>query len=286
MGRLASIVRWAATIAVLILLGRALIDQWDAVRALSWHGTLSDVTLAVGFTAAGIFTLPLGLRELLAALDIHAGAYAWRIWLQAFIYKYVPGKVMLVAERIRLSRPLGLSAAQSTVIVLWESIAQLVAGCLLVAIAWPVTGASSSRIAPILVIGLTAGLLGLAAFPSALRALNQIDRIRARLGRLDALPLTPIRLIRLVGVYALAWLWLGVGFYFAARCVASLTSTDLVATVMWYVAAYVFGWVASVAPAGVGLREGVLLIGLGERLSPAEALGAAATGRLLVTVVE
>ncbi|MEM7676658.1 MAG: hypothetical protein AAF449_11715 [Myxococcota bacterium] len=278
--------RWVATLAVLFLLGRALIDQWDAVQALSWRGTTADVALAIGFTIAGLVTLPLGLRELLAALDIRAGVYVWRMWLQAFIYKYVPGKVMLVAERVRLGRPLGLSAAQSTVIVLWESIAQLIAGCLVVAIAWPLTGIASTSIAPMLGGGLVVGLLGLAGLPMALRALNRLSFIQTRLGKLDALPLTPIRLIRLVAAYALAWLLLGLGFFFAGRCVAPLTSFDAVATVMWYVAAYVFGWVASVAPAGVGLREGVLLIGLGERLSPAEALAAAAAGRLLVTVVE
>ena len=49
----------------------------------------------------------------------HRFAYA-RAWLQAYFFRYVPGKVLVVVQLIQLSKLLGIPASVTVVLTTWE----------------------------------------------------------------------------------------------------------------------------------------------------------------------
>ena len=280
------IIRWALTVSVALFLAWTAYRDWPSIRELEWRGGLAQAALATAFGVAGFGTLPLGLRLLLRRLGFEGGAFVWRLWLQAFIYKYVPGKVVLVAERIRLGRRLGIDAATSTVLVLWESVMQLLGGCLVIAVTLPWIAEPPDSAPLVLGVGLLAGVLLLFALPRGLRWLERFPIVQRRLGTLSVIRLTAGDIVRLVLIYAASWTFLGLSFYFMCASFFELGAKRIPQIILWYVAAYVFGWVSSIAPAGLGLREGVVVIGLADLLGRGPALAVAAAGRLWITAIE
>ena len=282
-----TVIRWTLTVLVVVFLGWTLANDWPAVRALRWRGGPGDALAALMFAVGGLLTLPWGLRLLMRATGYSAGLYVWRIWLQAFIYKYVPGKVALVAERIRLSRPVGVEPAMATVFVVWESVLQLLGGCLVVAAALPaLTRTRADSVGPALLGGGLAGIGLLLALPWGLRKLDGYPFFRRRFGALAQVRLSWALTAQLLLVFAASWTFLGLGFFFVCRMFFDVALEAAPEVVLWYVAAYVLGWVTSIAPAGLGLREGVLVVGLSPMFGSAGALAVAAAGRLWITGIE
>jgi hypothetical protein len=172
--------------------------------------------------------------------------------------------VMHGAVRVGLAERLGIPRTTSVVLVLWETLLLLGGAAVLAPLA-------AGRSAPVV------GALCLAV----LVAFLPLARVGARaLG--SPLPAVPARTqLGLVAGYALVWLVFGVSFAATCRWFASGEDAGLDAALA-FVAAYVAGLVAAVAPAGVGVREAVLVAALGTE----DALAMALASRIAMTAVE
>jgi uncharacterized membrane protein YbhN (UPF0104 family) len=173
--------------------------------------------------------------------------------------------------------------------VAWESLllllgASVLCGLCLAGLAGGAGGAGSALpwlvISPLLVLGL------LVAFPRLLAFAAREPRLRKRFGDLASLGLGRWDQVSLAMGYALVYLCLGTAFFFVCRLFVPFGPAELPAIVFWFVASYVIGWVSSVAPAGIGVREGVLVLGLSHYLPEAQAAAVAVAGRLWLTLVE
>ena len=90
--------------------------------------------------------------------------------------------------------------------------------------------------------------------------------------------------IRWMGLYALGWVLQGLAFWILVRSLGlDLTA---MAGLPAYPAAYVLGYVAIFAPAGIGVREGVLTGCLQPALGINAALAVALVARLWTTALE
>ena len=282
------IIRWLVTVGVVAWLIAAAVRDWPSIQSLRWTGRPLDASLATLFVLQGLLTLPLGLRILhrRTGNGHDVGAFTWRWWLQPFVYRYVPGKVMLVAERIRLGQMIGVPPGTSTVFVLWESIFQLIGGCLVVAVLLPWVGARAASLGWGVGVGIAGGLVVLAILPRIIRWLEATPSFQRRVGDIESPKLRSIDVAALVLVYALAWSGLGLSFFFVARSFSDVGYGHGPSVVLWYVAAYVLGWLSSVSPAGLGLREGILVFGLSDLLGIGPSLAIAAASRVWMTVTE
>lgn len=244
---------------------------WGYLGLAALSGAASLILLAAlcagGVRAAGLYRTE------------HRLAYL-RMWLQSLFWRYVPGKVLLVAERIRLGQRLDIPRATSVVLVVWETLLLLagatVAGMLALPLVAPVSPAALGALG----LALAGMLLG---FPWVLRqAVGRFDWLAKRVPHL-ALDVAPSAQAALVGGYLGAWVLLAASFVFTCRFMGAEAGLE---AGLWFVGAYVAGVVVGVTPAGLGVREGVLAAGLAETLGAPEALAFAVVNRLVMTGVE
>lgn len=282
MKRLLEVVRVLLAALVLGWVVWRLGEDWTGLHlpeALHWP----SLVLAALSGAAAL----LGLAVLCAAGVRAAGLYRsehrlpyLRMWLQSLFWRYVPGKVLLVAERIRLGGLLGIPKATSVVLVLWETLLLLAGATLVAVLAMPLVATLSPAPLVALAVALGASLLLL---PWGLRqAVARVPWLSARVPHL-VLQVAPTSQLGLVLGYGVVWLFFGASFVFTCRFMGADAGLE---AGLWFVVAYVAGMVVGLTPAGLGVREGVLAAGLAESVGSPEAVAFALVNRVLMTVVE
>lgn len=201
-----------------------------------------------------------------------------RVFFTANLGRYLPGKVWQIAGLALLARKEGVPAATASgAAVLGQAFslagATLVGAGVLLRSEWGDLGA-------MVVLG---GLLACVAVPGILRALMGLWFRLSREAEPPGLELGAAFGVRWMGLYALAWLMQGGAFLVLGRSLGmALPPLEALAA---YPAAYVLGYVAVFAPAGIGVREGFLIA----FLDPILGTGAAALAviaRLWTTAVE
>lgn len=204
-----------------------------------------------------------------------------RIVLTANLGRYVPGKVWQVTGLALLSRRAGIPATLATGAAVLTQLFHL-AGAAVVGMA--VLGRIDGSGWGLGLGGLLLLLLiGVASTPLLVRG---GFRLAYRMAGLD--PLTAPRPGSLFGprwilLHTLIWLGYGVAFTFLVRGLGLEGSTVML--VVSFSAAYLMGYLAIFAPAGIGVREGVLIALLRPSLGGA-AVGVAVLARVWMTVVE
>ncbi len=209
-----------------------------------------------------------------------------RLWLQSYFYRYVPGKVMLMAERVRLGSMVGLGGALSLVLLLWESVL-LMAGACVVALAM-LAVSQGSRPGSLAYLEAAAVVSGLAilAFPWVTARVGRSAWARRRLGEVVELRLGYGDQLLVTATCALAWLTLGSAFFFLCRWFVPLEPRALPNVVFAFVTGYVVGQVSGVIPGGLGVREFVMAVGLSGVVAPGPAVALAIAERLFMTLIE
>jgi uncharacterized membrane protein YbhN (UPF0104 family) len=281
--------RWARP----ILRVAAVIFVLVAARDLALRWEDSRVELAPG--AAAVACVPLFLSclvqgfawiflvERMAGRRVPKGP-ALSLYLASQLARYTPGKVGLPIVRMEGAPRISLTASLVGVSVLVEMLS------------WTATGAMFgfallASAAPAAGLGELFGKFALPLFACAaigLALLCVVDRSRypARARKLlapdGAGPVVPFRLPLAQFVY-----WAFVALHGYLMSVALGAGGDAALTAMgFYVIASVAGFVVLAAPAGLGVREAVLLAGLGPLVGAASALGAALVSRAASLAVE
>jgi hypothetical protein len=275
--------------ASLAFVGWALVSGWPRLAAYDWDVrplrlTAATVLLVGVIACAGL----LWGRVLRAVEPSPPGAAAvLRIWAHSNLARYIPGKIWQFVAAADLARARGLSPTTMLAsLLLYVAIALLAAGVVAVA-AGAVPGVPGGRVS-----GGLAGLVALAlVHPSVISAgLRLVPRraadVRGRAGWAEG------ALLRSLG--ALVGVAHGATF---ARLVDGLGGVPRGAR--WPVgganaAAYLVGYLAVIAPAGLGFREASLaallagILGSGVGDAPSLALGAAVAiaSRLWVVVAD
>lgn len=287
--------RWGLTGAILLFTGWRLTEAWTSLEAtdLAFHPLPAIAAALAG--AAALVSLALvsaaGARAAkLPTAEPQPGFWlGWmRVWFQGYFYRYVPGKLVLVVERVRLGERLGVPKAASVMLVVWESLlllsgAGLLGGVGLLALPGhaeePVSGAAVVALAVASLVG------SIVLWPVLGAVASRVPALRARLPGLVLVVTTPAQVALVVG-NAVAWLFLGASFALLCRALSPGDTPDAARLVTWFVASYVGGQLASVTPAGLGVREALLVAGLADVVSAPVAVAWAIAHRILLSGVE
>ncbi len=280
-------VRLVLTVAVTwFILQRVGLDRDELVRAGR------DV---LGVARPGALTLA---SALLLAMYLWSGAVwgriagelggrtlaAWdavRIFMVANLGRYVPGKVWQIAGLAALARSRGVSATAATGAAVVAQGLSLASASLLASVA--LLGAAEAAGAWAVASALSVvTIVGVALTPPVFRRLTGAAFAVARMEP-PRRP-TPRR--------ALAWLgwtflnWVGYAAAFALLAAAYGAPVPPATAASAFAAAYVLGYLAFFAPAGAGVREGLLVAFLAPWTGPAQATALAVAARLWTTAVE
>lgn len=271
--------RAAWLVAVVVVVGIVLADRRSEVGAAL--GSLSPGALAGSMVAALVAVGVTGQlwRTLLAGLGapLPVGA-ALRVFFVGQLGKYLPGSVWPLLAQVEMGRDHevpGRVSAAGLVLFLWVHLCTgaIVAALFLPWLGWP----------PAVALAALPGLLLLLPRP-----LGAVLNRGLRLLRREPLPRLPGRaaMARATAWAGLAWLGYGIHVQVLARGIGTDQAGEvgLGAAIGAFAAAWVAGFVFLVAPAGAGLREGVLVALL--PLGTAPALAVALVSRLLVTAAD
>jgi hypothetical protein len=281
------VLQLAVTVAVTIFIVKRVglgLDDLAGLDAERWRPSvglflLSCLALLGGYVAsAGIWSR---MVADMGGPSLPLGA-ATEVYLIANLGRYVPGKLWQIAGLAVLARQRGVPVAVSTAAaVLGQAVAlggaALVGTLALLGRGEPLGGWS------VLALAILAGLVGVALVPPLQRwAIRLWFRIAGHAG--ETVRTSPATTLGWLVLYTLNWILYAAAFLLLVRSFALPGPAAVVGSA--FAAAYVLGYAAVFAPAGIGVREGFLVF----FLSPVMGVGPAGVvsilARLWTTVLE
>jgi hypothetical protein len=282
------VLRAVAGVLVVALAIRTLAGQWEEIRAqgIVWQLDWVWIGASLLLTWAMYLLLVGGWRALIVAwgerLPYWTGV---RIWLLASLGKYVPGKVWALVGMGVLAQRAGVNggvAVGSSVVM------QLLALATGGAVAAGFLGAT------VLDDVLPGGALAAHALAAICLAGSLVVTSPALMGWIGSRTGQPgsVRAIRpaqllIAGLPNLiAWLGYGLALVWLLRGTLGGVELDWVRATGAFTASYLAGYLFLLAPGGLGVREGILVLLLQDSIGPGNAVALAATSRLALTVNE
>ena len=249
----------------------------EALLALgpNWNPTMlaaSAITALLAYQALFVAWLMM-LRRAGYFRREYVSRYA-RVWWVSYLYRYVPGKVLLVVERARLGAPLGIPPAAGAAMPVIETLLAVLAGCAvsLLAVAWYLPDPDRALLG---IVGMALAIVVL--LPIAYRFMSEREWVRNRYPELASIAFSSRDLLVLSIPFLVHYLVLGTAFYLFAATVYPLPLSDLPGICGIFALSHVLGLVALFAPGGLGVREGALAVQL-DHMVPAGIADALALG--------
>ena len=238
-----------------------------AMIAASVWGAVAWLAVARAFGA------PLGARP------------ALRIFSTSNLGKYLPGKVLHAFARVYLAQQEGVALPLATASVLTDVVLSTAAALLVVVLALPtivtaLTDLDGPLVTGLAVVGVVAGLAMLHPV-----ALNFGFRLGRRLMPGRAFPTIQVgygTILRIFVLYLVLWALYAAALFASIQAVHPISATTFPTLSAIYTFSYLSGLVMPLAPAGLGVREGLMALLLSQ-LMP---LPAAAAASVLVRVLQ
>lgn len=260
--------RIAALWGVIAWLGWRIFAGRDALAGLELD--LRPLPVLAAFLSAVLAyqLLFLGWISLLRRTGLHrnvpAGTYA-RIWWFSYLYRYVPGKFLLLIERARRGAAAGIPYAVGATLPIIETLVAILAGGIvsLLAISYYATNSF-----PVLFAIAALALIVILLVPPAFRRLIRSRALTERYPDIGVVGLRALDILALLGYYLAHYLLVGVSFFLLLTAAVPLAWPELPGVCGVYALSHVLSILVVVAPGGLGVREGALAVQL-QRLAPA-----------------
>ena len=278
--------RWRTVAVLAVVAGffvATLAARWNDVISLKWR--LEPGLFAV---ATALLALSYGLVTCLWGLALHRAAgtrvaAGARIWFLSNLARYVPGNVWSYVGAVELARREGV-ARRTTLAVM--ALTQVLSVGVAVAAGLPVLLAERARLGRPALLGALV-VAAVAALAAAIRR-QLLGLARRRMPGFDPADLTPSAgtVALLAAGYAVYWAVTGLAFAALVASLYPLAPADVPLVMAAYAAAYAAGFLALLTPAGLGVREGVLVVALAPVLPAGPALVVALLSRVWMMLVE
>jgi uncharacterized membrane protein YbhN (UPF0104 family) len=286
--RALDVARYVVLVAVLAAVAYTLWRNWPEVSRelgrLSWTAVLAS--FAVGL-APPVLTM-LGWRVLLSDLGTTlALPPAASVFLVGQLGKYLPGSVWTVVMQTEMGHRLHVPRRRMAVVGVIMLGLSVLGGAVVAVPAIPVfLSRDETGVSPWW--GVAGVVLALVALWPPL--LNAVIRRGLRLLRREPLEheLSGGAVLRCMAWIIGAWVFSGISVFVLARSLATdaPAGTLLYVCICVYALASVLGMLAILLPAGIGLRDAVLGIGLATVMTPAAAAAVVVVARFLAVVVD
>lgn len=276
---------WLLLVAAVGFCIAALAASWQDVRASIDQLSVLDLLGSGLAAAAGVLLTGLSWRAVLVGMGQHLPVHpALTLFTAAQLGKYVPGSVWVVAIQADLGRRHRIPASVMAISYLVAALIAVGTGAVM-----GLAGLLSPELPvarPLLVAVALAGIVLLVALARP-AVLEGILAWLARLLRRDLprVSVTPRAVALAVLLECLGWIMLGTHLWLLARPLGAAGAT-LPVTIGVFALAFVAGLVLIPLPAGLGVREGLLVAALAPSLGAGVAVTAAVLSRLVLVVVD
>ncbi len=283
--KIMKIVKALFLVAVFVFMGRYFYKNWDDIKSL-------DLDLNWGVFAGSMllyFAYKLTLASLwhyITWLDKASIRYpdAITAYLYSILGKYIPGKVFMLAARIPAYEEKGVPMRKVTVCFLLENVCTLLGAGFLFLI--------SLFFFPndLLKDYLFAVVIFVVVFFICInpKIINFFLRIAGKLMKKNdmEIPFNYLQMIKVVLLFICNWLIVGTGFYMLICSIYPLPISQ------WLYVGGIFGLSAIIgilsifAPSGIGVREGILILGLNLVMPNEYSVIISIVSRLWATIAE
>jgi len=273
--------RYGFVAVVLVLVARTVVTEWPRVRAAASDLDVTALLAATGLGVAALVALWRSWHALLvgAGAELRPGASAL-VFYVGQLGKYAPGGVWTIVAQSELAAarrvPRVVSAVVGTALLVVVTATGVAVGSLAVLR----TPEALAEYGWTLVI-LAGGVVGLV--PPVLNAVVALA-LRLAAPRAGAVTFPAPAIGRSVSWCLLWWALAGLHAWFLVRGLAP--APDAGAVIGAFALAWSVGLVVVIAPAGVGAREGALVLLLGGVLARPDALVVALVSRALFLVAD
>lgn len=276
--------RFGFLAAVLAILGLTLATEagtlWHQAQRLS----LPYLLLAGVLSIAGLFCNLMVWREIITDLGSPMSvAAAWRIFFMGNLSKYIPGSVWPVLVQAELGADRGIPRSRSALSVLISYTVMTCSGVVVAAITLPFAAAGSVAQYFWILFLIPVGIAILSP-----PVLNRLLRLVLRAARQPVLGqgVSYRGLARTMAWAMGAWAVNGLMIYVLMRQLAGDGQGTLLVSVGAYSLSWAVGFLAVFAPAGLGVREAVMIATLHAQTTTAIAITVALVQRALSVVAD
>lgn len=262
--------------------------QWDAVatQPISWQIDWRWIAASLLLTWVMYGLLMAGWRHLVVTAGERLGAAsAARIWLLSSLGKYIPGKIWTIAGMAVLAEQAGVRSSVATTAAVTMQLLAIITGMLVA-----VTTLGFGAIGIFAPGGWTvAALVGASAVVAV--ALLASPTFCTALGRLAGRPelirpVAPAAAVMAAIPNIVSWLGYGLALLWLARGTIGDSGLEWTAATGAFALSYLAGYLFLLAPGGIGVREGVLVLVLQNVIGTGPSLALAAVSRLALTINE
>ena len=250
-------------------------EPWAVATSLLAMIAASIWGAAAWLVIARAFGAPLGARP------------ALRVYSVSNLGKYLPGKVWHAFARVYMARDEGVPLSIATASVLIDVLLNVAGAALVVVVALPtIISALTDLDGPMITaLALVGVLVGLALLHPA--ALNAIFRVAGRLMPSRSFPPITVgyaTILRAFVLYVLLWVLYSAALFSSIQAVHPISAATFPMLSAIYTFSYLAGLIMPLAPAGLGVREGLMALLLSQ-LVPVP-VPAAAAASVLVRVLQ
>ncbi len=284
-----SITTLTRALVVLLLFGGlvvALEGGWEKLREYQWQlepwavgASLSAMIVATVWGALAWWVIARAFGSTVSARP------ALRVYSTSNLGKYLPGKVWHAFARVYLAQQQGMPLSLATTVVVTDIVLYVAAGSLVTVLALPTVISSVGMVSGRIAVGiaLAAVVAGLALLHPA--SLNLAFRVAHRVMPARTFPLIEASystILKIFALYVVQWCVYALALYEAIQAVYPLAAVTFPTLGAIYALSYLSGLIMPLAPAGLGVREGLMALLLSQ-LMP---LPAAAVASVLVRVLQ
>ena len=264
-----------------------IIEHSEDFSRIDWNFSLPWLLIATLLLIAHFILNGVGLQMALALFHERTDFRSLlAIRLVSDIGRYLPGKIWKFAGRAHYSAKIGISKTMMLVASFIEEISNLVsAGIVSFAALGSLSVFLISTVAWIIILCVL--ILGIILLYSS-GTWNWIINPGLRMLNRPQLPIhwTFIRMTKLVAWYAALWVLLGISFYSFVRSFTYVPLSSLPWIASLFVGAWVISYISFLTPGGIGIREGLLALGLNIWLSPSYSVVISIASRLWIMLIE
>lgn len=280
-----------ALVLVFFFLIRTLASNWSELKAEDIDVQPALLVLSALLLAGDLLLRSVIWRELLSHFagpgPLPMGRLS-KVFIYSWIGRYVPGKVAFPVGRFVLGRSLGFSSGALIASLAYETVLLLVAACALASVTLiPSLATELESILPYVALPVLAVGGMVVLHPRILSwALRLVLRLRGREEADTTWLLPPRQMAKIIALYAGVFCVSGAGFYVLVLSLTSFSPRYLPLAIGAFTLGGVVGMLSLLVPAGIGVREGVL-VGLLQVAMPLElAILVSLVARVWATVVD
>ena len=277
---------------IFLFLFNSLWINWQKIQEYNFSFNYVYLIFSVLILAVSTVFMALIWRKIIVQLDNSkpiASLRAIKIFVYSMFGKYLPGQIWMPLSRVYLATKEGLSKEILALSILYETIISITAGFLF---AFLTLGPSLSEFYPsfnfyFVVFVVFAGILSIIILP---RVFRMVLKITAKKFKVDInvakTSLGSKNVLVIFFYYFVAYALTGFSFFFFINSFYHLSMSSILTIVGGSVLAVVLGTVAFFAPAGLGVRDGILIVFLGFYFPIGIATLISIASRIWVTLTE